>query len=169
MKFLECDLEEIIYKSNKDDLSDRGLTVLGKLLRQVRIGNYGVADLIEINRPYIEYPFELGIKHPLKITIYELKKDKIGVSAFLQSLNYARGVQRYLELRGYDDNYIIEIVLIGKTVDTNGSLCFIPDIFSSQDYQYANNVSFYTYDYKFDGIQFNEESGYNLKHEGFKL
>ena len=57
MKFFEKDLEEIIYLSDKDKLSDRGLYLNGKLKRQLRIGNYGVADLIEYKRPYY-HPYE---------------------------------------------------------------------------------------------------------------
>jgi hypothetical protein len=46
MKFLEKDLEEIIFNSCKIKLCNRGLTLPEKIKRQVRIGNYGVADLI---------------------------------------------------------------------------------------------------------------------------
>ena len=56
MKFLENDLEEIIYTSGRDVLEQRGLTINGKLLRQVKIGNYGIADLIEFQRPFYDGP-----------------------------------------------------------------------------------------------------------------
>ncbi len=44
MKFLEKDLEQIIFESGMDSLNERGLYIRGKRLRQVRIGNYGIAD-----------------------------------------------------------------------------------------------------------------------------
>ena len=56
MKFLEKDLEQIIFESGRDSLRERGLSISGKLLRQLRIGNYGIADLVEFVRPQYELP-----------------------------------------------------------------------------------------------------------------
>lgn len=95
MNFLENDLEEIIYKANKDFLADRGLYLKrGKLFRQLRIGNYGILDLLEFDRP--RYSKQMKMVIPGVCHVLELKKDKIGMSAFLQAVGYARGIQRYL-------------------------------------------------------------------------
>ncbi len=40
MKFLEKDLEQIIYSADKELLAQRGLEINGTLIRQLRIGNY---------------------------------------------------------------------------------------------------------------------------------
>ena len=50
MKFLEKDLEEIIFETSNKELNERGLFVYGKKYRQLRIGNYGVADLVVVDR-----------------------------------------------------------------------------------------------------------------------
>lgn len=168
MKFLEKDLEEIIYTSGRDVLEERGLSIEGKLLRQVKIGNYGIADLISIRKPRLvkgKYGFPLSIE-PGEITIYELKKDQVGISAFLQSIRYLRGIKTYLEKRGKEHLFSISIVLIGDKIDTQGSFCFIPDLLLTNT-EDMGIISFYTYKYCVDGIRFTEQSGYDLRDKGF--
>ena len=174
MKFLENDLEEIIYTSGRDVLEQRGLTINGKLLRQVKIGNYGIADLIEFERPtYDCNGGEFFI--PGRITIYELKKEQVGIAALLQALSYVKGVQQYLQSKNKSDQYIIDIVLIGKTIDEKGSFCFIENLLSiKNDYHDKNTyieepgiISFYTYKYGIDGLFFENMQGYDLTNKGF--
>jgi hypothetical protein len=170
MKFLEKDLEQIIFESGRDSLREKGLPIYGKLFRQLKIGNYGIADLVSFTRPRYQ-----GSKRdyfvPGEISIYELKKDQIGISAFLQALTYAKGIQRYLEVKGYEDKYILNIVIIGKELDKSGSFCFIPDMLAMKNQNFCSieqgMISFYTYDYKIDGLVFTEELGYTIKNEGF--
>lgn len=166
MKFLEQDLEQIIWEADKEQLEERGLYLPGKLLRQFKIGNYGIADLINIEKQYD------GPNNPyLNIQIIELKQDKVGISAFLQAIRYARGIQRYLEERRFY-NYKLSIILIGASLDDNGAFCFIPDLIGN-DFEsngdYLNSIRFLTYNYAIDGIFFREHSGYKLIDEGFKL
>lgn len=149
MKFLEKDLEQIIYETDNKILKDKGLNINGKKLRQLRIGNYGIADLITYHRD----------GNYFDITVYELKKEKIGISAFLQSVRYTKGIKSFLSKRFKDDVwYSINVVLIGKQIDNNGSFCFIPDM---------TNFSFYTYHYEFDGLKFENHRNYVLTNEGF--
>lgn len=167
MKFLEKDLEQIIFESGRDSLRQKGLTISGKLFRQMKIGNYGIADLVSFSRPNYYGPgreyFDFG-----SITIYELKKDQVGISAFLQAINYARGIQSYLKKRNKLEKYVINIVLIGKEIDTTGSFCYIPDLLSLQnDYTEHGYISFVTYEYNLDGLEFVEQYGYSKKDEGF--
>ena len=115
MEFLEKDLEEIIYLSDKFRLDKRGLSLHGKLKRQFRIGNYGVSDLVEIIRPKCENK----IFYKGTINILELKKDKIGVSTFFQALNYLQGIKTYLEQRSFDHYFNYKITMIGKELDFN--------------------------------------------------
>lgn len=181
MKFLECDLEEIIYKTYQEkpnELIRRGLYDLnGKMKRQLKIGNYGIADLITIERCegfYYDVLRDIDvdgekyalcdatINSKIIITVYELKKDKIGISAFLQAVRYTKGIQDYFDKRGLFKRIRIEykIVLIGKEIDLSGSFCYLKDIF--------NNIEFFTYDYDFNGIYFTQSS-YSLSQKGFKL
>lgn len=174
MNFLEKDLEEIIYTSGRDALEKRGLTINGKLLRQVKIGNYGIADLVEFTRPSYDGPNREWFI-PGRITIYELKKEQIGIAAFLQSLSYAQGILEYLRYKKKNKQYIIDIVLIGKEVDDKGSFCFIENILLVQNDYYDKKtnfeekgiISFYKYKYGMDGLYFENMSGYDLTNKGF--
>jgi hypothetical protein len=169
MEFLEKDLEEIIYLSDKDKLQERGLYLTGKLKRQLRIGNYGIADLIEIKKPYYHNKrFYKGC-----INIIELKKDKIGVSTFFQALNYLQGVKTYLEDRKLGDLFNYKITLIGKGADTNSSFVFLGDIFNNEINDcdiiehHKTKVELFTYKYGVEGVEFTQMFDYNLKNKGF--
>lgn len=160
MKFLEKDLEEIIFYSDQVELHQRGLYINGLIKRQLRIGNYGIADLVTFEKKY--YRGFLGeMLSELIITVYELKKDAISVSAVLQAIEYAKGISRYLELRGVIFKFKIDIVVIGSKLPPSGALPFLPDVFEG--------VELYTYEYKIDGLFFNITKDYILTEEGFKL
>jgi hypothetical protein len=162
MKFLEKNLEDIIWESDNEKLFERGLPIRGKCFRQLNLGVYGIADLVCVQR---YGPFGL------RITIYELKKDKIGISAFLQSIRYARGIQRYLNLRGVKFSFIIDVILVGREIDTTGNFCFLPDLFCDEygAYSGCGSINFYTYKYELDGLHFKNISGYYLTNENFKI
>ena len=173
-KFLEKDLENIIFESDRNKLSKRGLHICGKMYRQVRIGNYGVADLIEVNRvPSIIVNGHMGeFASHLDITIYELKKDKIDVHTFMQAVRYAKGISRYFEKHRTNLKVQFRIVLIGSEISMNDDFTYITDMFTanipSAFYSTAiNSVLFYKYDYDFDGIYFNVSNKYRLINEGF--
>lgn len=164
MKFLEKDLEQIIYESGIDAVNKKGLPISGKMLRQLKIGNYGIADLITFERPFIEHmPDKYKIRHQGIITIYELKRDKISISAFLQAVKYAKGIQSYLENRGKLHLYDIKIILIGREIDVDGAFCYLPEVINGE----LDFITFYTYTFGIDGIAFTEKNGYCLKNEGF--
>lgn len=165
MKFLEKDLEEIIWNADKELLSERGLTLSGNLKRQLRIGNYGIADLVNFERPYYRYENNQRILFdPGFIQVIELKNESISISAFLQAIRYLKGIKSYLGKRNFDirDFHFI-ITLIGRKIDTNSDMIFLPDIIQSEKI----SVEIYTYSYDIDGITFNEECFYKLQNEGF--
>lgn len=164
MKFLEKDLEEIIF-NNKELLYERGIDLCNKLKRQVKIGNYGIADIIGFDKPYYEKINENYFCHVQgKIQIIELKNDKINISAFLQAINYLKGIKRYLEKRKFNTNhYIFEIVLIAQNIDNNSSFIYLPELLQSTEFQ----LTYYTFKYDIDGIKFENECGYKLSNEGF--
>ena len=162
MNFLEKDLEDIIWESDKEKLDQRGLPIYGKLIRQLNIKGYGIADLVEWSIQKDPY------SRTLNVTIYELKKDKIGISALMQSIYYARGIQRYLEFRLKNLKFTINIVLIGSSLDLTGSFCYLPDLICNDcSYGLLNTIQYYTYDYKIDGIYFEQSYGYISLSEEF--
>jgi hypothetical protein len=163
MKFLEQDLEEIIFNTDKELLMERGLFILPfyKLIRQCKIGNYGICDLISYyvdkfsSRPFIE------------ITIYELKLKTINNDALMQAIRYARGVQRYLTKRTHID-FKINIILIGKKLDTKNDFIFLSDLIIDDDkYGGISSISMYTYKYDINGLYFDMQNSYRLINEGF--
>lgn len=175
--FLEKDLEDIIWEADPRELRERGLYIksnpLIKKFRQLRIGNYGVADLVYVSKK----PFEIfegssvniegcraksiNIEHPkLIITICELKKGPIDVDTFKQGIRYAAGIRSYLEnVREFFD-FELRVKLIGRKIALNDDLVFAADVF--------NNVSLYHYNYDINGIRFINYVGYVLMDEGFK-
>lgn len=161
MKFLECDLEEIIMKTDNGKLCEKGLFIHGKKKNQLKIGNYGRLDVLTFEYGHSDLVDGVYRKFTDNtITIYELKKDKIGISCFLQAVSYKQGVKDYLISRGVNTiNYNIRVVLIGRELDTSGSFCYLMN--------HIDWLSVYTYDYGVDGIEFNFEHGYTLINKGF--
>lgn len=164
MEFLEKDLEEIIWQTDNDLLFKKGLEISGKKLRQLRIGNYGIADLVTYEKSYLPYnnPF-------IEITIYELKKDKVGIGAFLQAIRYAKGIITWIEDKKPSLDYKINLVLCSKKVDDVSDFIFITDVFANNEFSLHGVVSvdFYSFKYDINGIEFKKESGYNLVNTGF--
>lgn len=181
MEFLEKDLETIIWEASDNDLEDAGLDFYGKRFRQLRIGNYGIADLVTVRREciYSESEYIRSGKHKiidsyLVITVYELKKDKIGVGAFLQAVGYVKGIQSYLKKRNFE-NFIFRVKLVGSDIDKSGSFCYLPDLINVNIpcdepvyiKGFIEDISFYTYHITLNGLKFNSHYGYNLINEGF--
>lgn len=172
MDFLEKDLEQIIWEASEDQLEKAGLYMPGRRFRQLRIGNYGIADLVTVKKQS-SAQYSGGIDNYLLITVYELKKHKIGISAFLQAISYVAGIKSYLEKRKYE-NAVFRVVLIGREMDMSGSFCFLNDLigFTIPDYEKCTNgtiqsLDLYTYEMKIDGLFFREKGGIMLSNEGF--
>ena len=159
MEFLEKNLEDIIFETSSDDLKERGLYVRGKRYRQLRIGNYGIADMVTIDKDYLEdthYPIPV-----INITVFEFKKNLIDTDTLTQASRYVKGIQRYFDLHEKFLNDIVNfrIVLVGKTISKGNDFTFLSD--------YVENLGVFTYDYNFDGINFEKHSGWFLTKEGF--
>lgn len=159
MNFLEKDLEQIIYESSRQELDLAGLRIKGKMFRQLKIGNYGIADIVTF------------YKHSgtLNVTVYELKKDKAGISAFLQGLRYCKGIDSYIrDFRNKDIDIIYEIVIIGREIDIASDYIYLTDFLNGNIcYCYDFGVSNYSYSYNIDGLKFHLEEGYKLINENF--
>jgi hypothetical protein len=124
----------------------------GQLFRQVKVSTYGIIDLITVE-------IEAGVKVPnICVTIYELKKGKIDLTAVGQISRYKTAVERFLDAsvrngRGekiYD--YTVFGVLVGDGY-ANGDVCFVVDN--------ADWLCFYEYELSLKGgIGFNHDEGW---------
>lgn len=159
MTFLEKDLEDIIFETPYEQLSDAGLYAPGVIRRQVKIGNYGICDLVSLDRS-LDFEQE-GCPPYITVTIFELKQQKIGASTLLQAIKYCKGIERYFNARKLfiDIDVRYKIVLIGKSVETENNFVYLSDFIS--------NLWVMTYSYEFDGIKFKHERNYKLINEGF--
>lgn len=164
MKFLEKDLEQIIYETPNEILRRRGLWISGQKKRQLNLGGYGRADIITLHR-------ERGFCYSQMVySIYELKKDCISVSSFFQALRYAKGIKRYLKTRygnehDMSNSMTFNITLIAPEIDLKSDVCHLPDVFNFLD----GVFKLYTYKYDVDGITFHHVGDYNASNEGFVL
>jgi len=168
MKFLEKDLEQIIYDTDNELLVKKGLHICGKKYRQIKIGNYGICDLITVSKFYDYYGDDMDRPFPvLKISVIELKKNEISVNTFLQAVRYLKGIQRYLEFREKHFEVRYDIILIGDNIESSSDFLYLTDLIESYGYNTGFNLKFYTYGMDINGLNFTKECGYKLTTEGF--
>ena len=141
MDFKEMTLEDIIWDNSQSPegrelLEERGLLIKGNLFRQLDLGSYGRADLIS-------FSYEDNFPR-IVVTIYELKKGKIGIDALLQAYRYLTALKRH----GIENEWVVfyKIVLIGDSIDTKSGFTLL--------YNELENVTIYTYSYSITGIVF---------------
>ena len=165
MNILEKTLEDIVFETDNETLYQRGLLIEGKKKRQVRIGNYGIADIVSVHREHYGPCITV-----LVITITELKQLKVGMTAFLQAIRYAKGIDRYLsEVRKVKYSYKFRINLIGTDIDLgNEAFVYLSDLISNFDStQPGIGLVCYVMKINIDGVQFVEKDGFCLNNEGF--
>lgn len=180
MTFLEKDLEQIVWESDNKKLQDRGLEIEGKKFRQLRIGNYGIADIVTLSKaPLIDYVEQevMYNRQIITINVLEFKKDTLDIETFLQAARYIRGIQRYVERNALFHGHTIQyaMTLVGRKLDILSGFSFLPELmFNPMDDSdlYANidrptDLSIYTYSYDLDGISFEQQNEYTLTEEGF--
>lgn len=139
MDFLERDLEDILFKSDKSVIQNRGLScfIYDHIFRQVNITGYGIIDLLTISCSH----------RVIVINIYELKNKQLNASAFWQTVRYIKAVKDVISSYHLHNHHIdINGFMIGREIDTSGDFCFLPTINSS--------ISMFTYNYELDGIRF---------------
>lgn len=154
MEFTEKNLEDIIFNGSRVKLSQKGLHIEGKLFRQVKIGNYGICDLLEIERPFYCKEEKKHWKY-FYVKIYELKKNEINFDSYSQILRYAKGIKSFFEKRGFKVD--ISLILIGREISQVGGFCYLNQF---------SDVRVVKYSYNEDGIVFNEPE-FVLTNEGF--
>lgn len=176
MNIKEKDLEEIIFEADNETLNRKGFFINeGKKYRQLRIGSYGVADLVIVSRQYhTDFVYDrkqrgfVPAEIPeLKIDIVEIKKDKAGIGAFLQAVRYAKGIKQYMLQRNFSNRFSLGIILLAPKIDTDGSLIFLNDLIYSEEKGYISSINMYSVFYGIDGPTFTSEDSYKLTDENF--
>lgn len=160
MRFLEKDLESIIYeasqtKEGRNLLIDRNLQLRpsGKMFRQVSLGTYGIADLVDVS---IEYAIYNGSRlRSLCVEIIELKRGIIDYSALGQACRYLTAIKELCQSinhkKFYECNF--HITLIGSKLDVKDD-----DSFVFLYNELRDGVDAFTYNYTLNGISFNHIS-----------
>lgn len=170
MDFIERDLEDIIFNAPVNELRKRGLSSMAywndaHTYRQMTIGNYDIADIVQYKRysePYYEYN-TLCYNSYLDFNVMELKKNLINIDTLLQAIGYCKGILKFIESRNtFDIQSKFTVTLIGKKIDKSNFI-YLPDIVNSEDFF----LKLYTYDYNYDGIKFIEHDGYSLANNKF--
>ncbi|MCF6442039.1 hypothetical protein L1077_21650 [Pseudoalteromonas luteoviolacea] len=110
----EKELEDFIFEAAEKDheeLSNRGLFMPDspKFYRQVKLGDYGIADIIAIGR--------CKETDKLEVFIYELKKEKVSVRDLPQISMYMGGVYMWLRGQYSQEEYTMIGVLLAPSVD----------------------------------------------------
>ena len=157
MNFLEKDLEDIIWETQKtqdgrNKLKARGLPINGKMIRQFNLSEYGQIDLltVKIYRDIID------------VTIYELKQKEVNTGTLLQACRYATGIKRLVEEKFedilFDRDLIVNKVLIGSSLDLKSEFTYL--------YNEIEQCEIYTYEYSLEGIVFNlHDRSYHINDE----
>lgn len=141
MYFLERDLEDILFNSQKEEVVKRGLYSFNHdlIFRQVRISGYGIIDLLTIS-------FHRKSKGII-ITVYELKNKKLGSETFWQLLRYIKAIKHVLATVNLKNHYVnISGVMIGREIDLSNDFCYLPTL--------QSEIDIFTYDYNLDGMKF---------------
>lgn len=144
MKFLERNLEDIIFETDNKKLLERGLPIFGKKFRQVNLGSYGIADLVCFERN----------KDQITITVIELKKDCVNLDTLIQALRYVEGIKKYFKLRRFYEKsnikYIIRIC--GSKISNQKEIQLITSNMSD-DFLLIDS---HKYEYGIDGLRFTD-------------
>jgi len=126
--------------------------------RQVRLGEYGVADIIVIRFPDIVEALwgdeEIRYSSTGIIQIIELKKGPIKSDAVIQLSRYICGVVRYLELLNIKDTrFAVQGVLVGDDYNDDSDVRYLVDN--------IQNIRFFQYRFDLvEGVDFVESCGW---------
>lgn len=162
MNILEHEIEDLVWNAidsfEHDLLQKRGLPVSMDFnyVRQYDLGKYGRADIIgfKANPSFVAK----GKKHRvIDVQIIELKRDKVNFETLLQAVRYAKGIQHKSYLTKLRYQYNFSYILIGKCLDLNTDLCYMPDVLPDvQIYTYALSIT--------EGLKFKQEKNFSLSH-----
>ena len=163
MDFLEKNLEDIIYENANTEeglsfLGERGLMLYGHTYRQVSLGEYGIADLLNV--------FTDGKKGSriLVFNVIELKKEILTEKALSQVCRYLTAINKIIHKIKEQDTkntwyaVLSKATLIGK--GASDSLLQMLPVFE--------DIDVYTYKYELDGLGFYYKN-YNNKFDDYKI
>jgi len=154
----EKKLEDYVYdhltgeRESENLMEELSVFPLDEVFKQFNLGKYGIPDIVQFQ--YLNNYPEINIK------IFELKKDIIDISTFLQVLGYKKGILEYLKKTGYTDldrdfdlKVSIECILIGRSIKKDDNFCYLPSCF--------DGISVYTYDIDIDsGLTIEDQNGF---------
>lgn len=146
MKFLEKDLESIIWE-NHEACEGRGLAIdnsffsKGLRFRQMELGPFGTADLV-----YVRFNPELA---QCWVQVVECKRIVVNADSYLQAKRYVAGLRALFDQMEFLGGVGVSFttVLVGQRVNTDGLLAYV----ISED----PGCQTFTYRYDVDGIRFN--------------
>lgn len=152
MNFLEKDLETIIFE-NYEACYGRGLEItdigagdyLNQLkFRQLQLGPYGVADLVNVR--YNPQHYECIIQ------VIECKRNEINLATYGQAKRYFAAIKdilRYFLPESHSHiEWTEELVLIGRTFDQSNDFAFV--------YNQDTACQAFVYSYEIDGLWFKQ-------------
>jgi hypothetical protein len=153
MKISEKELENLIFNLDVNVIREKGLYMPYIKKRQLRIANYGIADIVGIEKGILNQ----NVKIKPRVYIYELKVGLIDYKTFLQLSRYALGVKKYLHLKNLD--YNISIIMVGSKVNVNQISC-VYELFNSlnifiEAYTYELNLDKTLHKFKYQNLQTN--------------
>lgn len=116
-----------------------------KVLRQVDLGPYGIADIVVI--------YESEFDGSIPVDIIELKKGTVGKNALMQAIRYKAGIKHQFELLGIDIGHI-SLTLIGGSISDENNFSII--------YRAIDDLYIYTYDLNSNGIVLKDECNWRF-------
>ena len=158
--FLEKNLEDIIFESDRNELFNMGLSISGELFRQFNLGKYGIADLVMYTKNEYDDEDKSPYNAEYSVTVFELKKGKIDFNALIQAFRYVVGLIFYNKEHYKDNTFQYKISLVGSKIDISEEFLYLPDLIS---YDYADpnmeinkivEIEFIKYSYDLGGINF---------------
>lgn len=159
MNILEKELEDLIFNGEKQHIYDRGLFSIGNysvFSRQLRIGGYGIADIVGFNYDIESHSENLRI---LNIGIFEIKKEKITIEAFKQAIRYAKGLEVFIQ-SNFNFSCNFEFNLIGTSIEISDEFIYMAD--------FIENLNIYTISIDlYEGVKFKCHRNYHLRDPNF--
>lgn len=160
------DLNQILIKADRHELLKRGLSIDGKLYRNLNLEKYGTIDLISFSAMYDNPATYIpGISNKTgELTIIEATTGKVNFFSLRKAcmsldkiVSYRKSIKDFGEMN-------FNILLIGTEVENlSETLSIWPP--ASGDLQ---RVTFVKFTYSISGLYFEEVASYQRTGEGFR-
>lgn len=151
----EKDLEDLIFEDYKSNLAeclqDRGWPIYleyPRIHRQVKLGGYGIADLIVMGSFYDE----------IQVHVIELKVTPLCLDHLSQLARYIKAIKEIISKSNLIGKVSVHGILIVESIPINDNV-FIPNILQE-------NISIYSAKYGLYGIEFSQLDTSFIKSSG---